>query len=116
MISISEHSKSAAKWSFNEFLAFLLIYASHADIDFCEAEKVLIKDTVTTKVFENIYDHFRQLTDFQALELILSYKDLYFSSKEEKDVLFKELHRLFNVDGDFSPLEKELILFLDRLM
>jgi hypothetical protein len=107
---------NSTNWSFDEFLAFLLIYASHADIDFSEDERALIKESVTDEEFDVVFHYFNQLTDFQALELILSYKDVYFSTKDEKDHLFEELQKLFNVDGDFSVLEKELLMFLDKLM
>ena len=103
-------------WIFDEFLAFLLIYASHVDFDFSDEEKEEIEKIVSKKIFDEVYAHFQTLTDYQALELILSYKDVYFSTDEEKETLFKEMHNLFNIDGDFSTLEKELLLFLKKLM
>jgi hypothetical protein len=103
-------------WDFNEFLAFLLIYASHVDLDFSEDEKNQILNTVSPEIFEEVYAHFNSLTDFQALKLILDYKDLYYSTKEEKEHLFEEMHELFNADGEYSALEKDLVLFLNKLM
>lgn len=104
------------EWIFDEFLAFLLIYASHVDFDFSDEEKDEIEKIVGKKIFDDIYEHFKTLTDYQALEVILGYKDIYFSTDKEKEFLFKEMHKLFNVDGDFSTLEKELLLFLKKLM
>ena len=104
------------KWVFDEFLAFLLIYASHVDFDFSDEEKDEIEKIVGKDIFDEIYAHFITLTDYQALEVILSYRGIYFSTVEEKELLFKEIHNLFNVDGDFSTLEKELLLFLKKLM
>jgi hypothetical protein len=103
-------------WNFDEFLAFVLLYAAHADIEFSNEERKFIENKVSEEIFDNIYQEFDQLTDFQALELIMSYKDIYFTSEEDKNHLFSELHKLFHVDGDFSQLEKELMVFLDRLM
>ena len=103
-------------WDFNEFLAFLLIYASYADLEFTEDEKKQIQETVSPEVFDEIYAHFETLTDYQALELILSYRDVYFSNEEDKSVIFDELKKLFTVDGEFSALEKELLQFSDKLM
>ena len=42
---------SDLKWSYNEFLAFLLIYIAHVDMEFAEEEKAMIK----TKFGEDIY-------------------------------------------------------------
>lgn len=103
-------------WSFNEFLAFLLIYAAHADIEFSNEEKEFIKDIVSKEIFDSICNEFNQLTDFQALDLILNYKDLYCSTQKEKKYLFEKLNDLFHVDGEFTQLEKELLVFLDRLL
>lgn len=103
-------------WNFNEFLAFLLLYASHADINFSEDERLLIKEKVSVKVFDEMYYEFNQHTDFQALEIIMNYKEVYFATKKEKDNLLSEMQKLFNVDGEFSTLEKELLMFLDKLM
>ncbi|MDF1696233.1 MAG: hypothetical protein P1U56_10390 [Saprospiraceae bacterium] len=103
-------------WTFNEFLVFLLIYASHADIDFCEHERNLIKEKVPVEVFDSILDHFNSLTDYQALELILSYKDVYYQTEEEKEHLLEELQNLFEVDGEYSSLEKEMMFFLTKIM
>ena len=66
------------EWNFDEFLAFLLIYASHADIDFSREEEERIKALVSNEIFEDIYAQFNVMTDYQALETILSYKDIYF--------------------------------------
>ena len=106
----------STNWSFNEFLAFFLIYASHADIHFSEEEEELIKETVSEEIFDAIHLEFKQFTDYQALEQILSYKDVYYSTEEEKEHLLSELHNLFHVDGEYSTLEKELLDFLKRLM
>ena len=106
----------ATNLDFDEFLALLLIYASHADLDFSESEKEMIINRVSQEVFEEVYELFNGLTDYQALNLILSYKEIYFATEKEKNNLVKELTEIFNADGEFSPLEKELLQFLDRLM
>ena len=103
-------------WDSKQFLAFLLIYASHADIEFSIEEKSQIKERVSSEVFEEMYAIFNTYTDYQALEEILSYKDVYFSTPSEKEALFTEMKNLFQADGDFSILEKELLVFLDKLM
>lgn len=104
------------QWNFDEFLAFLLIYASHVDFDFSKEEKTQIENIVGVEIFETSFEYFQKLTDFQALQKILSYKEVHYSTEAEKEILFREMHKLFNVDGDFSALEKELLLFLRKLM
>ncbi len=107
---------SHTDWDFNEFLAFFLIYAAHADIDFSDAEKEQIKKIVSPEKFEELWAIFNNMTDYQVLELIRSYKETYFSTPKEKDHLLDEMKNLFNVDGDYSILEKEFHLFLSKLL
>jgi len=107
---------NSTNWNFNEFLAFLLIYASHADFDFSEAEKKQIQNTVSNEVFEIIYPKFNALTDYQALELILSYREKFFNTKQEKERLLIEMKKIFHADGEFSVSEKVLYDFLKKLM
>lgn len=103
-------------WDFDTFLAFLLIYASYVDMEFSDEEKSEVKKIVSAKKFKKLHDYFKELSDYQVLEVILSYKEKYFSTENEKENLFKEMRKLFNADGDYSTLEKELLMFLGKLM
>lgn len=103
-------------WDFNTFQAFVLIYASHADMEFTDDEKAQIKKSISPKKFEELYAQFNNLTDYQVLELILSYKEKYFSTQAEKEHLLNEMKKLFNADGEYSSLEKELLMFLNKLL
>ncbi|MEM9548310.1 MAG: hypothetical protein AAGA77_20170 [Bacteroidota bacterium] len=103
-------------WDFNTFLAFLLIYASHADLEFTESEKEQIQKIISPEKFEELYAIFNNMTDYQVLELIISYKDTYFSTAAEREQIFDEMKKLFAADGDFSYLEKQLIMFLEKLL
>ena len=38
------------KWNYNEFLAFLLLYASDADMNFSDSERNLILQKVDTEL------------------------------------------------------------------
>ena len=114
--TVEEDSLTTTNWSFNQFLAFLLIYASHVDLDFSKAEKEKIKERVGQAVFDEVYTHFKHRTDYQALQLILNYRNLYFSTEDEKQLLFDEMRLIFHADGEFSTLEKDLLVFLEKLM
>lgn len=103
-------------WDFNTFLAFLLIYASHADLEFSESEKEQIKKRVSLEKFEQLHALFDDMTDYQVLELILSYKSRYFSTEEEKNTILTEMRMLFEADGEYSAFEKELAMFLEKLL
>lgn len=104
------------KWSYNEFLAFLLIYISHVDMEFAEEEKAMIKENVGLVTFEKMVAEFDSMSDYKAYETILSYKGVYFPTVEQKNELIDKMKDLFHADADFNIMEKELLHFLDKMM
>ena len=103
-------------WSFEEFLCFVLIYASHADLDFSESEKGAINEKCDPKIYQRQLSFFNSLSDFQALNTIMGYKDLYFPTLEQKQSLLDRIKEQFLADGEFSPFEKEVYFFLDKML
>ena len=104
------------KWSYNEFLAFLLIYISHVDMEFAEEEKAMIKKNVGLVTFDKMVAEFDSMSDYKAYETILSYKGVYFPTVEQKNELIVKMKDLFHADADFNIMEKELLHFLDKMM
>jgi hypothetical protein len=104
------------KWNQQEFLAFTLMYAAHVDIDFSEEEKEKIKSIVDEETYDKLYETFTGMSDYSALETILSYKGLYYPTHDRKNELLDQMKALFESDGDFSIMEKELLMFLEKLM
>lgn len=97
-------------------MAFTLLYAAHVDIEFSEEEKTKIQSLIDEKTYEEIYAQFNDMSDYKALEVILSYKGLYFPTPDRKAQLLSDIESLFEVDGDYSIMEKELLNFLEKLM
>ena len=104
------------KYNYNEFLAFLLLYASHADLDFSPEEKNKIMKLIPNDDFDNIYKDFINVNDFQALQIILAYKGVYYPTPEQKEELISKLVVQFFSDGNFDPIEQELLHFLEKLL
>ena len=107
---------SELTWSYDEFVAFLLIYIANVDMDFAEEEKVMIRSKAGDEVFEKMVLVFDSMSDYQAYETILSYKSKYFSTPETKAVLMEKMQDLFHADAEFNIMEKELFHFLERMM
>jgi len=104
------------KYSYNEFLAFLLIYLSWVDLDFADEEKDMIKKLVGKPTFDRIYTDFMEMSDYAAYETILSYKGLYYPTVDKKQELIEKMKDLFYVDADFNIMERELLNFLQKMM
>lgn len=107
---------SKFNWSYNEFLAFLMIYVGHVDIDFSDSEKELITKAFGKETFEKIYAEFIEMSDYQSYETILSYKGIYFPTVDQKNEILSKVRELTIADGEFNIMEKGLILFFERMM
>lgn len=103
-------------WNQNEFLAFTLIYGAHADMEFSSQEKEEVQKLVTKEKYLDLYNLFNGMSDYKALELIMDYKELYYPTTSQKNDLLDKLENLFKSDGDFSSLEKQLHLFLEKIL
>jgi len=104
------------KWNFEEFTTFLLLYAAHADMELSPSEEALMKERIPEERYEVIKAEYDQLNDYDHIQLILSYKGLYFPTTTRRDELLDLMQKQFNADGDFSLLERNLITILKRLL
>lgn len=104
------------KWSYSEFLTFVMIYASYVDMEFSDEEMSNIKSQVDQAVFDKMHAEFDKRNDFEALQAILAYKELYFPNEERKNEILKTIKLQFFADGEYSPMERELMHFFKKLM
>ena len=103
-------------WSYDEFLCFLLIYVSHVDIDYSDDEKDRLKRMFSLETYNKIFNVFDSMSDYQALQQILSYKDQYYPTDERKQEVLDNIKIQFFVDGEYSIMEKEIFHFLDKML
>lgn len=106
----------STNYTYDEFLAFVLIYAAHIDLDFTEEERLVIFANTSEEVFQKVNEDFKKVSDFEALQTIMSYKDKYYSTDKEKEKLSFAVKQVFKADGDFSKLEKLVLNFVQRLV
>jgi len=104
------------EWSYNEFLAFLLIYIAHVDIEFSDPEKDLIQKRVGEEVYTKMLSVFNSMSDYQAYQQILDYKGLYYPTHDRKEELVDHMKALFHADHEFNVMERELLHFLEKMM
>lgn len=104
------------KWNYSEFTCFLLIHASYADMEFSQDEKTLIMNKFGKAMFENIADQYDSMGEYERLNTIMQYKGVYYPTSDRKAELLSEIETLCNADGDYSRLEKTLIMFLNKML
>jgi len=109
-------NKDHPKWSYNQFLAFLLIHTANADMEFTEDEKDTISKVVTPEELDIIKSEYDAASDYEVIQIILTYKGLYYPTIDRKQELLREVIKECCADGDYSALERNLTMFLRKLM
>ena len=105
-----------SNWTYDQFLTFLLIHASYADLEFTEPERNAILAQVPKNTFVEINAYYDTLGEFEQLQVIMESKDRFIKNKEDKDRMMNLLSEQFIADGVVSKLELLLMDFLDRLI
>lgn len=100
----------------DEFMVFMLIYASFADYEISMKEIALIKSKYDGLLVDSTLSKFEKMSDFERVNFIMKNKAAYIQTDKDLDGIFEELETQFNVDGDYSKLEKGLDNFLRHLL
>jgi len=103
-------------WNYNEFLCFLLIHSSYADMEFTDDEKQMIISKYGNEAYEKMNDIYDGMGDYERLENILKYKGVYYPTIDQKGEILNEISKLFAADGSYSKLEKTQMNFLSKLL
>ncbi len=68
--NISEHPK----WSRDEFLAFLLLFAAGADMKCTDEERAMIRSGIDDAHLSRVESEYDQLSDFERISVIKAYR------------------------------------------
>ncbi|WP_235298394.1 tellurite resistance TerB family protein [Portibacter marinus] len=95
-------------WNQEEFIAYLLIYASYADGEFSPEERQLILEKVSNESFHRIMAEFSLDTEDDRLRKIKEYEGVYYPTSDQKQELRHMVRQLFYSDKVFSDQEKKM--------
>jgi hypothetical protein len=85
-------------------------------MDFDEAEREELYSKFPIALIDKINKDYNDMTDYQSLQLILSYKSKYYPTQEAKDKLLDLMRLQCSADGVFDGIEQEVYHFLEKLM
>ncbi len=100
-------------WNQEEFIAYLLIYASYADGVFLPSERQLILEKINNDSFHKIMSESAGDSDEVKIEKIKAHEGIYYPTHAQKQELLYLIKKQFLADGNFSDEEKVL---WDRLV
>jgi hypothetical protein len=102
--------------NYNEYLAYLLLYAAHADFIVQEEELAIITALVGKPEFDHIAKAFENENDEGRLEVILQGKKQHIDPLADKSIILQHLKDIFIADNEYQAVEKEMFLYLRKLL
>lgn len=103
------------EWTFEEFRAYLLLFCAYTNYTETDEERMLIRKFTDAESFERIYEEFSRDNDYQSIQKILGTVDRLDLDRENIDELLKQAVQLFNADGVYDILERNMFRNLKRL-
>ena len=108
--------KNYENWTYQDFLAYVLIYAAASDFNISQEEKEYIQKRVEKDEFDKILKCFSKHSEFERIEVVKTLGKKFSNDIGSKSEIRKELVKLFYADDDYSILEKNFFLMLKKIM
>ena len=114
--TLTTTNMEAPKWTKDELMAYILLYAAHSDFKEDNHERNVIISKVDMQTFQKIHDEFSKDNDFKSIQKILHSIESHNYSKDQIDEIIADIKGLFFADGDFDIKEHSMLLFLKRIL
>ena len=103
-------------WTYNQFLAYLLLYAAHSDTKITDQEKEMIFARAGTHNYHHVKTRFDHANDYERLQVILGFRESYFPDDYSKNKLLDDMYTLLLSDYEYSVVEKSFFMCIRRLL
>ena len=102
-------------WSYDQFKAYLLIFAAESNQVITIEEKDYIEAQFDSLLVKTVQKEINKDNDFQRIQKIMGYIEQNNLSKTDLDELLKEIHTVYQSDGKFDSVERGVFQFLEKL-
>ena len=102
-------------WSYDQFKAYLLIFAAESNQVITKEEKDYIEAQFDSLLIKTVQKEINKDNDFQRIQKIMAYIEQNNLSKTDLDELLKEIHTVYQSDGKFDAVEQGVFQFLEKL-
>jgi hypothetical protein len=109
-------NENILNWNSHEFKVYLLLYVANADFELKAEEKQIILSKATKTEYQYIHEVFEKDSDFERIETILSYKEKFFPTEQDTEMLIKEIAELLNADGEYNLYERNFFRMLQKIL
>ena len=105
-----------SQWTFNDYFAFLLVYAAESDFVVREKERALIISKVGEERFRTMLSYFKDLKDVERIDLVYAFKGKYCMAPEDIEKVLTEVKEVLRADGHFGAVEEEIFLSIRKIL
>ena len=102
-------------WSYDQFKAYLLIFAAESNQVITKEEKEYIEAQFDSLLIKTVQKEINKDNDFQRIQKIMAYIEQNNLSKTDLDELLNEIHTVYQSDGKFDSVEQGVFQFLEKL-
>ena len=102
-------------WSYDQFKAYLLIFAAESNQVITKEEKEYIEAQFDSLLINTVQKEINKDNDFQRIQKIMAYIEQNNLSKTDLDELLKEIYTVYQSDGKFDSVEQGVFQFLEKL-
>ncbi len=103
-------------WTRDELIAYILLFAAHTNFEESNMERNVIISRVDMQTFSEIHGEFDLDNDYQSLKKIQEGLERHDYTAEDIDGLLNDIKYMFHSDGEFDILERNMYLFLEKLL
>ncbi len=105
-----------SNFTYNEFLAFMLVYAGGMDCTLTKEELEFIRELTKIDNIEKIKATVDSVNDIAAIDIIEDYRKKYLNTKEKQSQAKTDLENLLKTPGIHSQVEKASVHILEKLI
>jgi hypothetical protein len=105
-----------SKWTYNEFLAFLMVYAAELNMQLSKEELEFIQSRTGIDDIAKIKNLVDGISDVEAIDIIEDYRKLYLDTPEKEEKVRQDLEDLLKTQHKHTQLENVLVHILERII
>lgn len=103
-------------WSYNEFLAFVLVFGAEMNVPLSKEELQFIQERTQIENIGKIKSKVDSVNDAEGLEVIEHFRQKYLTTAEAKQKAKHDLEELLKTEGKHSSFEKAAVHIIEKLI
>jgi hypothetical protein len=102
--------------TYNEFLAFVMVYGAQINLNLSAEELAFIKTKTGINNIDSIKQKVDDVNDIGAIEIIDTHRKIYLTTPEKEAKMRKDLEEMLQSSGEHSQLESVAVHILEKLI